>query len=328
MPSCQTRFILRAALALPLLAAAITAWAPTACAAAVPAPTFEPGDSWTYEIVKNVRGTLRTGHETMTLTRVDDHLLSIETRPAGSDAPGREMLANPDWSRTRSVDGKLTTVNRPLLFPLGPGKSWSIDFTENTPADRRHSRERIEMTYRVAGWEEVTVPAGTFRTLRIEGEGKWTVELPPNTLTQAGRGADGSRVVTMTRQGNRLFSGRQLFTYWYVPEVHRWVRSEEDTYDNNGVRTEQTTAALESFKVAESAPVAEAVPKETVPKIEKPHRAPAKKAAKAAVKPTAPEAAPPAVPTGSDRPLLQELRFPVPKDGAAAAAAGGRGSGI
>ena len=307
MRSRPIRFLQQAAWAMPLLMAGSPASLATATEAATPAPTFEPGDSWTYENVKNNKGTVRASHDTMTVTRVDDRLLSVELRSAGSEAPGRELLANPDWSRTRSVDGRLTTVNRPLAFPLSPGKSWSIDFTENTPADRRHSRERIEMTYKVAGWEEVAVPAGTFRALRVEGDGKWTVELPPNTLTQAGRGADGGRFVATTRQGNRLVSGRQIFTFWYAPEVHRWVRSEENTYDNNGVRTEQTTSALEAFKVAESA--ADAEPK---PKVDKPKRAASRKAKPAGK----PDAAPPGSPgpAAPSQPLLQELRFVMPSD--------------
>ena len=160
------------------------------------------------------------------------------------------MLANPDWSRTRSVNGKQTMVNRPFAFPLNLAKVWVVDHAEITPSDRRQTREHLEMTYKLAAWEDATVPAGTFHALRIEDDGTGTAELPSNTMVAAGRtsGGGGNLAVT-TRRANRTASGRFIKTFWYVPDARRWLKSEESFYDNNGERSEQETSVLDAYKV-------------------------------------------------------------------------------
>ena len=218
--------------------------------AAVAAPTFSPGDSWTYEDTKEIRGVRRSTHNTLTVTRVEGGLLRMAIRSSAPNAVEREVLTQPDWSRVRSVNGRQTVVNRPFAFPLKPGKSWIVDYVEDTPSDRRHLREHLAMTYRVTSWDEVTVPAGTFHALRIDGIGTWSADLPANTVVATTR-SPGSNVAVTSQQGGHTVSGRFLKSFWYVPDVRRWVRSEENYYDNNGVASEQNTSLLEAFTPAD-----------------------------------------------------------------------------
>jgi hypothetical protein len=262
------------------------------------APRLNPGDSWTYENSNEARGTTRVTHDVLTLTRVDARELAIEVHPVGTPGPGREILSGPDWSRVRSVNGKLTVVNQPLSYPLTLGKQWALDFSEDNP-NRFHTREQWHMVYRVAGWEEITLPAGTFRALKIEGDGTWTADLPSNTLVTRGRAPNGTDVLTRTTQGARVVSGRFLKTFWYVAEVHRWVRSEEDIYDSNGVRTARSVATLEAYSLADPSqaandgPVADPPAPKKAPKhararkpVAKPHPAAPGKAEPAALQET------------------------------------------
>lgn len=216
----------------------------------VAAPPLEPGDSWTYEDGQEVRGTIRTSHDVITLVRADRTMIIVNVKAAGATGPGREQIIGPEWSRVRSVNGQQTTVNRPLAYPLTQGKTWAVDYSEATPADRTHLRETWHTTYKVGSWEDVSVPAGTFRALRIEADGTWTADLPANVAVTRGRAPNGSNVAMATAQGARTASGRVLKTFWYVPAVRRWVKSEEDVFDSNGTRTGHATSTLEAYALA------------------------------------------------------------------------------
>ena len=309
----------------------------------VTAPPLNPGDSWTYAQSNESRGSNRTTHDMVTVVRADSQLIVVNVRAVNTPGPGREQLVGPEWSRLRSINGHQTVVNRPLAYPLSLGKTWSVDYNEFTPADRSHTRESWQTTYKVAAWEEVTVPAGTFRALRIDADGTWTAELPANTVLAQGRAANGANLAMASRQGARLITGRLLKTFWYVPDVHRWVKSEEDIFDTNGARTSHVTADLEAYALADpqgaeadaspdvhDAP--DAAPSTRPKHAAKPHRpataarvappadaddagspptpAPSAKAAPAA--PRSPKPVAPAPP-----PLLQELRWIVPAKTAA-----------
>ena len=166
--------------------------------------------------------------------------------------PPSEQLAGPDWSRRRSVNGAETVVNEPLSFPLSIGKSWQIEYTEAHP-NRVHSSEHFRTPYKVIGWEDVTVPAGTFHALKIEAEGQWSAIMAPAVTNVSGARVDAQGATTVmqsSRAGGATFSGRTYKAFWYVPSVKRWVKSVEEYYDTNERRTERYTDELESYKVA------------------------------------------------------------------------------
>ncbi len=292
------------------------------------APVLNQGDTWTYTDTNEARGGSRTMHHVLTLVRADSQTIMINIRTVGAASAGREQLVGPEWSRVRSVNGRQTVVNRPLAYPLALGKTWSVDYTELTPADRTHTRETWQSTYKVAAWEEVTVPAGTFRVLRIEADGTWSAELPANTFSAQAQAPNGANVGVTSRQGARTVSGRLLKTFWYAPEVHRWVKSEEDLFDTNGARTSHVTSDLEAYALAdprgaETEATPDAEPDDNAPPrprhAAKPHRPAVAARAGHQKAPTEPDdaavpAAPrPAKPASAPPPLLQELRWTVPQ---------------
>ena len=234
-----------------LLVAASFAPAQSAAPSVKTAPVSAIGDSWTYANSREVRGTLRSTHNITTVIRSEGHAIGVESHVAGTAGPGRETLLEPDWTRKRSIDGRQTVVSHPFSFPLSPGKSWAIAFTESAPADRRHSSEHVAMTYRVAGWDEITVPAGTFRALRVDGDGTWMVELASNAPPSTSMTLDGSEFPLTLKEPGRRFTGRLLRSYWYVPRVHRWVRYEEATFDSTNTRVQQRISVLEAFQLSD-----------------------------------------------------------------------------
>jgi hypothetical protein len=61
----------------------------------------------------------------------------------------------------------------------------------------RHAERKLK--YRVVGWEDVEVPAGKFKALKIEADGSWSGEIAArttaSTATQAG--AQGTTAVPL-----------------------------------------------------------------------------------------------------------------------------------
>nr|WP_316642539.1 hypothetical protein [uncultured Roseateles sp.] len=88
----------------------------------------------------------------------------------------------------------------PLQFPLAVGKRWTHS---NSYDHASCGKTTTELRNQVVGWEEVKVPAGTFRALRIDSEGTWR---------------------------NRCASDRSQYKFWYVPKVKWLVRSESWIY--------------------------------------------------------------------------------------------------
>ncbi len=166
--------------------------------------------------------------------------------------PPAEQLVGADWSRSRSVNGHQTVVNRPFVFPLSVGKSWELDYTEQHP-NREQSSAHIKTTYTVTGWEDVTVPAGTFHALKVEGDGEWQAAIAPAVAAASGTRVDAQGATTVMqnrRVAASIVSGRLYKAFWYVPAVKKWVKSLEEFYDANGKRNEQYQDELVSFKVS------------------------------------------------------------------------------
>ncbi|WP_242538917.1 hypothetical protein [Trinickia acidisoli] len=222
-----------------------------AMAQSIDAPSLKEGDSWTYAdtVEKGPSGWTQT-HDELTIQRVTDSHIYFTAKQAGSAQNGHEAITDSDWGRTREFDGNEVVVNRPLAFPLTAGKHWEVQYTEPHP-NPRLSSETWTTKYKVVGFEDVTVPAGTFHALKIEAEGQWRGELASmNTVVQAAQASPGT--TTMVTQAHRVIpqavAGQTYKAFWYVPEVGRWVKSVEEYYGSNGVRNERYTAELEAYK--------------------------------------------------------------------------------
>jgi hypothetical protein len=116
---------------------------------------------------------------------------------------GREVesMFTPEWADVSG--GGLGEVFEPPLrhfrFPLQVGARYPYAYEV---VSKRGSSERTknEGVVTIFGWEEISVPAGKFRALKIEAKG---------TLQRLDvRGAVWQR-----------------WAYWYVPGAKRWVKS-------------------------------------------------------------------------------------------------------
>ena len=223
-------------------------------------PNVKPGDTWTYQSTteltanqaKQTPAQFIESHYEVTVIRTGSTGILIARKQRGSKLPAMEMLLGSDWSRSRSINGEETVVNRPLQFPLKPGKSWEMKFTENNPNSEFKSYE-TKLTYTVIGWEEVSVPAGKFKALKIEVDGRWKNEREPSTDTFRGTRTSqgGTTNLTQSRKsGPTTFSGKLYRIYWYVPEAKTYVKSIEESFFTSGTLSRRITDQVESFKVS------------------------------------------------------------------------------
>lgn len=116
-----------------------------------------------------------------------------------------EFAASSLGGKTRQVNFK--TVNRKgVVIPnnLGVGSSWSYSFTLEGEMDNSKLTNNMETSNKVVGLETVTVPAGTFKAVRIESTstmkmsmnmGGKAKDLPANVVQSISWYADGVGLV-------------------------------------------------------------------------------------------------------------------------------------
>jgi hypothetical protein len=236
-----------------LLGAALGLCCFSAYAQTAEAPDLKAGDSWVVAdtVEQGTQGWVRKNQD-VTIERIEGDGMLIATKEEGSTQPPVEKITGLDWSRSRDINGKQTVVNRPLNFPMKPGKKWTLEYTELHP-NPQHSSETLHCDYVVTGWEDVQVPAGSFKAMKVECDGQWAAVVAPAVVSgnRAVANANGVAMVTQAQRVTpRAISGRFYAAFWYVPSQKRFVKSVEEYYNTNSVRTQRFTEELVSSKFA------------------------------------------------------------------------------
>lgn len=170
--------------------------------AAVLRPLVKAGDAWSYRRTDYTQSSPTiTFRETVTFAN-ERVIQMIDQRKGASREIDTTYTA--EWNAVSSPNSGIFVPDQGLLrFPLRPGDAHDSSYDVRFP--RQGEREvKHERHVRVIGWENVTVPAGTFRALRVESEGTWY------------------RVDTG-------FAGGAKEVMWYSPQVRRYVKW---TFDN------------------------------------------------------------------------------------------------
>jgi hypothetical protein len=235
-------------LSLPLLASA-------AGAQPVEAPRFAAGDKWTMRYKEE-----QLGKPTMlervdvSVVRADSRNLVISQQPLDSGQGKREQFLNPDWSRPISIAGTQVVIRKPFDFPLQADKTWQLKW-EDATLPPPVKLERNEVNYRVVGWEDVTVPAGTFHAMKIEADGSWYREYRQQGPAVSGNASQNDAVSVAQAVVRKPFtpppaSGRRYQAWWFVPEVKRDVKSIIEMSGAQGELVSRETAEMEKFTPA------------------------------------------------------------------------------
>jgi hypothetical protein len=189
-------------------------------------PEVKLGESWVYQ-----DRDVRTGEKRDTsflVTMVDTDKIVAETGLSTSGA----WTFTRDWNPVERKTGETVadSMKPPwpyLQFPLEVGKSWDMAFENEVKTQSGKRNAKWQWEARVVSTEAVTVPAGTFQTLRIEYDGTFA-----------------------STQGSRSWTGSRKETMWYAPQAKRLVKREfeQSVPANNSL--EHHVIELISFKLA------------------------------------------------------------------------------
>jgi hypothetical protein len=177
----------------------------------VPAPKVTAGSSWVY-------ASTRSDGKTAT---VRTEVLRARAGEIVVNRAGTEVTYSEPWTIVRTKTGKRTVTLTPGMqtvpFPLVVGQTHlqRIDIVDEANGSKRTDA----VVTAVRGWEDIVVPAGRFRVLRIDREER--------------NGIDTSA------------PGRTVGTYWYAPEVR--LHAQIETHD--AVKDVRVTSQLQSYKV-------------------------------------------------------------------------------
>jgi hypothetical protein len=165
--------------------------------APVPRPEIKPGDSWTYRRVEYPTNHAR-GPFTETVTFANDRVIEMLS-DRRRDAKELDTTYTADWNLVSSRNTGIFDPDQGLFkFPLRPGDTHEARYEVRFPLKGAY-HVRHQRRVKVVGWEEVSVPAGRFRALRLESDGAF------------------ERLDTQ-------LSGTAKEVAWYVPEVKRYVK--------------------------------------------------------------------------------------------------------
>lgn len=187
------------------LIAAMTGLAAPATAAS------SAGDAYVYQVVngysKEVRGKLHYQVEQVDANRITVSVSpdNVEAGWAHTEVYTKEgnWLRNLVESHGVPVDYEFATPYPAYVFPLEPGKTWSVRVKASVPGSARQRSVRVDG--RVMGNERIRVPAGEFDTVKVR-----RFVYPGDT--------DFSRSET------------RIVEYdWYVPALGRPVRTERSS---------------------------------------------------------------------------------------------------
>ena len=155
-------------------------------------PDVKVGDTWTYVDLDRYTKEVK-GEWTFDVVGVEDSSIKVEFRMNGKNSA---RTYGRDWSDSGNF--------QQLGFPMEVGKKWKSRISYNSDCGRTTDDLEAE----IKGWEDIEVPAGKFRALRIEHNGFYT--------------------------GTRCEGGQKNRWYWYVPSLKRFVRVEARSYTSRG----------------------------------------------------------------------------------------------
>ena len=164
----------------------------------VAAPEVKVGDRWIYKRTDR-RMKPPTSLYEMRVTFVDSRAIHTVLARQG-DAAESDAVFTPDWSGVVAVDEGVMEVEKAILqFPLSRGRAYQAAWDIRRPR-MGEFHVRHERAVKVVGWEEIEVPAGKFRALKVQAEGTF-------------------------QRLDRPVSAWAKNTIWYAPQVKRWVKS-------------------------------------------------------------------------------------------------------
>jgi hypothetical protein len=163
----------------------------------VPRPEVKPGDSWSYRRM-DYHTNQPDGLISDSVTFANERVIQTVGK-RGRDDKEIDSTYTGEWNFVSTPNGAIFDPHQGLFkFPMRPGDTHESRYQTKFPLQGAYE-VRHQRRVRVVGWEDVTVPAGKFRALRVESEGPF-------------------------QRVDAAISGTSKETAWYAPEVKRYVK--------------------------------------------------------------------------------------------------------
>jgi hypothetical protein len=146
---------------------------------------------------------------TVVVADVNDKEITTRVAVRGRDRP-TTFVFDPDWGRIDDGAWKLRPPGIGIKKPLQIGKEWRSD--ANAVNLQSGLTFRAEGVGKVLGREQITTPAGTFDTFRVD------------------------MTVRMINTKDQTRSQTYTFVVWYAPAVNRWVKRTTEWRSEGRVR--------------------------------------------------------------------------------------------
>jgi hypothetical protein len=182
------------------------------CAAqAVDPGPVRVGDRWSYDIKDALTGDVRQA-VTIVAAEIKEKEITTRVSVRGKDRDrSMTIVFDPDWGR---IDDGIWKYRPSDLLgikkPLQVGKQWRAD--GNSTNLQTGVAMQTSALAKVVGQEQITTPAGTFDTFRVE-------------LT-----------VRMINTKDQTKSTTLTVANWYAPVINRWVRKNTEVRFEGRVR--------------------------------------------------------------------------------------------
>lgn len=180
-------------------------------------PDVHVGDLWKYRVLD---GFTTEPKFDITYRVINLSDTEITTRMEWKGSPNKGLAVfDRQWNMIDDGRFKYEPSRSWLKFPLTLGFAWKQQFqSTNFQSGAAYSHFNSAV---VAASEKITVPAGTFATIRLDIEGE------------------------MRSLGNDGTVTKNVLKIWYSPEVNRIVREESQTFANGRLRDKSVTELTE-----------------------------------------------------------------------------------
>jgi hypothetical protein len=191
-----------------------------------PAPVHKEGDTWQFNFSRKGQIASSTeqndGMYELSITQGAVKIYEVNGNQKN------EMAIQPDGSTQGLLRliGKSDQQERPnVKFPLSAGQKWTYQYETRPAGLPRDQRRSVEVN--VAGMEQVTTPAGSFKAYKLIRSESWS---------STGRGGGGGRANTATT------------TYFYSPETRSIVKSSSVNDNNPGTVEIELIKSLQGIR--------------------------------------------------------------------------------
>ena len=180
-------------------------------------PSVHVGDIWKYRVQDGFTNETKFEIEYRVVTLTDTE---ITTRLAWKGTPSKGLaIFDRQWNMIDDGNNKWDPLRPEFKFPIHIGDAWKQPF--QVANLKNGSQFSSFISTKVEAHEKITVPAGTFYTLRIEMD------------------------IDVRATGISTSVTKHKIKIWYAPEVNRSIRQESQTFADGRMREQSITELTE-----------------------------------------------------------------------------------